>query len=50
MDNRPGFNWLIGVVVLAVVAMVGVYTYNLGLAHGLAETSTPCACMRCSAT
>ncbi len=38
MENRPAFNWLIGVVVLTVLAMVGVYAYNLGLTHGLAES------------
>lgn len=38
MDNRSGFGWLTGLVVLAMLAVIGVYTYNLGLAHGLAES------------
>ena len=29
--------WAIGLVLMAIVAAVGVYVYNLGFAHGLAE-------------
>ena len=36
MDNR-GFNWVVGLAVLLLLGVVGVYTYNLGIAHGLAE-------------
>jgi hypothetical protein len=33
------FRWLFGLLVLALVAMVGVYAYNLGVAQGLAESA-----------
>jgi hypothetical protein len=36
MSDRFGFRLAIGIVVLAAVAAVGLYTYNLGLAHGIA--------------
>jgi hypothetical protein len=35
MGNR--FQWLIALAVLAALAIVGAYTYNLGVAQGLAE-------------
>ena len=38
MGSRFRFQWLIGLVVLAMLAAVGVYTYNLGVAQGLAES------------
>jgi hypothetical protein len=38
MGDRFGFRLAIGIVALAAVAAVGVYTYNLGLAHGIAES------------
>jgi hypothetical protein len=44
MGNRLGFGWLIGLLAVAALAAVGVYTYNLGVAHGLTEAarmSTP---------
>ena len=37
MGNRFGFGWLIGLLAVAALAAVGVYTYNLGVAHGVAE-------------
>ena len=33
------FRWLFGLLVLALVAMVGVYAYNLGVAQGIAESA-----------
>ena len=38
MGRRFGFQLLLGALTLALVASVGVYTYNLGLAHGIAES------------
>jgi hypothetical protein len=38
MGNR--FRWLGVVVFLAVIAATGVFTYNLGLARGLAQTAS----------
>jgi hypothetical protein len=38
MGDRFAFRWLIGLLILAMVAAVGVYTYNLGVAHGIAES------------
>lgn len=35
MGDRFGFRWLLGIALVAAVAGVGVYTYNLGLAHGI---------------
>ena len=35
MGRRFGFQVLLGLVMLAMLAGVGVYTYNLGVAHGL---------------
>jgi polyferredoxin len=39
MGDRFGFRLLIGIVVLAMLAAFGIYTYNLGVAHGVAESS-----------
>jgi hypothetical protein len=39
MGNRFGFQWLIGLLMIAMVAAVGVFTYNAGVAHGIAEGS-----------
>jgi hypothetical protein len=38
MGDRFGFRLAIGIVALAAVAAVGFYTYNLGLAQGIAES------------
>ncbi len=37
MDRRVWLRWLGGLFAIALVALVGVYIYNLGVAHGLAE-------------
>jgi hypothetical protein len=37
MDRRAGFRWLVGLSVIALCALIGVYIYDLGVAHGLAE-------------
>jgi len=39
MGDRFGFRLVMGAVVIAALAAVGFYGYNLGLAHGLAEGS-----------
>jgi len=39
MRSRFAFRWLAGLVMIAAVASVGIYTYNLGLAHGIAESA-----------
>jgi hypothetical protein len=39
MSDRKGFRLLMGVVVIAALATVGFYTYNLGVAHGAAESA-----------
>ncbi len=31
------FQWLVGLAVIALLALVGVYTYNVGVARGLAQ-------------
>jgi hypothetical protein len=37
---RGRFGWLlVGVVMLALAASVGMYTYNIGVAHGVAESA-----------
>jgi len=36
MGHRNG--WLIGLLMVAMLAAVGVYTYNVGVAHGIAES------------
>jgi hypothetical protein len=38
MGNRFAFRWLTGLFMVAVIAAVGIYTYNLGVAHGIAES------------
>ncbi len=38
MGSRFAFRWLTGLLMVAVLAAVGVYTYNLGVAHGIAES------------
>jgi hypothetical protein len=38
MGTRSGFQWLIGLFVVAMLAAVGLYTYNIGVAHGIAES------------
>ena len=38
MGGRFRFGWVIGLVAVAMLAAVGVYTYNLGVAQGLAES------------
>ena len=37
MHRRIGFQLLVGLLVLAVAGAVGLYGYNLGVAHGLAR-------------
>jgi len=39
MGDRFGFRLAIGVALVAALAGVGFYTYNLGLAHGVAQGS-----------
>ncbi len=36
--GRYRFSWLIGLGAIALLAVVGVYAYNIGVAHGLAES------------
>ena len=38
MGNRFGFRLLLGIALVGALAAVGVYTYNLGLAHGIAQS------------
>ena len=38
MGERFGFRLLLGIALVGVLAVVGVYTYNLGLAHGIAQS------------
>ncbi len=38
MGNRFGFRLLLGIALVGALAVVGVYTYNLGLAHGIAQS------------
>ena len=38
MGSRLGFRWLIGLLVVAMLVVAGVYGYNIGVAHGLAES------------
>ena len=38
MGDRFGFRLAIGAVMIAAIAAVGFYTYNLGVAHGIAES------------
>ena len=37
MGNRFGFRLLLGIAAVAALATVGFYTYNLGLARGIAQ-------------
>ena len=39
MGRRFGYPVLLGLLMLAMLAGVGVYTYNLGVAHGLAVSA-----------
>jgi hypothetical protein len=38
MRDRFGFRLLLGLALVGALAIVGVYTYNLGLAHGIAQS------------
>jgi len=38
MGSRFAFRWLTGLLMVAMLAAVGVYTYNLGVSHGIAES------------
>ena len=38
MGERFGFRLLLGIALVGMLAAVGVYTYNLGLAHGIAQS------------
>jgi hypothetical protein len=38
MDRRFGRQVFLAVMMIAMLAVVGVYTYNMGLAHGVAES------------
>jgi hypothetical protein len=38
MGDRFGFRLLLGIALVGALAGVGVYTYNLGLAHGIAQS------------
>jgi len=37
MGDRFGFRVLLGIALVGALAVVGIYTYNLGLAHGIAQ-------------
>ena len=37
MDGRPEVRWFAVVLMLAMIALVGVFTYNLGVAQGVAQ-------------
>ena len=39
MRSRFAFRWLAGLLMVAVLAAVGISTYNLGVAHGVAESA-----------
>ena len=39
MGSRYAVRWLIGIVFVAALAGVGFYSYNLGVAQGIAESS-----------
>jgi hypothetical protein len=39
MGNRFAVRWLIGILLVAAIAGVGFYSYNLGVAHGIAEST-----------
>ena len=38
MRSRFAFRWLTGLLLVAAIAVVGIYAYNLGVAHGIAES------------
>ncbi len=38
MGTRSGFQWLIGLLIVAMLAVVALYAYNIGVAHGIAES------------
>jgi hypothetical protein len=38
MGDRFGFRLIVGIALVAALAAVGFYTYNLGLAHGVAHS------------
>jgi hypothetical protein len=38
MGDRFGFRLLLGIALVGALAVVGVYTYNLGLARGIAQS------------
>ena len=39
MGDRSAYRWLMGLLLVAMLAADGVYTYNLGVAHGIAEST-----------
>jgi hypothetical protein len=39
MNRRFGFQLIVGLLALALVAGVGIYAYNLGVARGIADSS-----------
>jgi hypothetical protein len=39
MGNRFGFRLMTGILLIAAMAALGVYTYNLGVARGIAESA-----------
>ena len=39
MSHRYAYRWMIGLALVAALAGVGFYAYNLGVAQGLAESS-----------
>jgi hypothetical protein len=43
MGRRIGFQIALGLLIVALVAGVGVYTYNLGMARGMAVTAVASA-------
>jgi len=38
-----GFRFLFGLLIVAMIAMVGVYTYDIGVAHGLSQSGAVAA-------
>ncbi|PYQ97699.1 MAG: hypothetical protein DMF96_13685 [Acidobacteria bacterium] len=38
MGSRFAFRWLTGLLMVAMLAAAGLYTYNLGVSHGIAES------------
>lgn len=37
MDRRVWLSWMVGLPAIALLALLGVYIYDLGVAHGLAQ-------------